>query len=90
MTEPKFTSAPWIVKDTKFHFVVESEDGRCFVEIEKIFDEECKSNANLIAVAPDLYNALLNLVDICENANYEEHHDVIQAKEILAKARGEL
>lgn len=57
----KHTPAPWNVKDGQFHFVVESEDARCFVEIEKIFDEhldECKANTNLIAAAPELLGAL--------------------------------
>ncbi|MGB4498931.1 MAG: hypothetical protein WBI40_09535 [Methylococcaceae bacterium] len=98
MTEPTFTPAPWNVKDGQFHFIVESEDGRCFVEIEKIFDDhlnECKANANLIAAAPELLEALIEIEKHTQDfvntflPDNEFTLWVNKARAAIAKARGE-
>lgn len=44
------------------------------------------ANANLIAAAPEMYEALACLIDVCDG-NYRELTDEMQL--VLAKARGE-
>lgn len=50
-------------------------------------DDEAEANANLIAAAPELYEALSELIDHCDDAN--PWMDLSDAKDALAKARGE-
>ena len=50
--------------------------------------EEAKANAQLIAAAPNLYEALENLANACQNAD-DSYQWVAEAFDVLAKARGE-
>ena len=109
----KFTKGPWEVKPYdiqlggnwhKTYCVRESDDkitsgitGGIVSTIPTKPREEQRSNAHLIAAAPDMYAALKRLVDYVE-IEFEEHlktdmtHGldcaVIHSRDILAKAEG--
>ena len=51
--------------------------------------EEMRANAHLIAAAPDLYEALENLLSAVENNAYVGSKWIEEASDALAKARGE-
>ena len=100
MSETKFTPGPWIVMERAVVAV------RRFVIAEVFSDplkkdslaiEESKANLNLIAAAPDLFEALENLEPyldaiVCYASTITEHPPngfILKARAALAKARGE-
>lgn len=95
MSETKFTPGPW----DKFDLIVgRMIDNRhrytsiaSIYESEPGYDGEDRANANLIAAAPDLYEALADCIDIIETEAAQFYHcpAVDAAKQALAKARGE-
>lgn len=50
---------------------------------------ECEANAYLIAAAPDLLEALQNLLKVHEGEGGTEHHAGDMARAAIAKAKGE-
>lgn len=104
MSEPKFTPGPWRVCrsnedfDGPFYALDDddyerpinairskSETVACAHDLFE-FDE---ANANLIASAPDLYEALEDLLYQAKFSESEGGWDFKQARAALAKARGE-
>jgi hypothetical protein len=88
---PKWTPGPWtncndsfIEADVSGKVVVEEMN----TEIEFMEDEEITANANLIAAAPDLYEALEAILEE-RYENSELDPLVNDARAALAKARGE-
>lgn len=88
MTE--FTKGPWSIHK-KLDFIVSSSD-------EEIADTSCSPNpqadANLIAAAPDLYEALVDVMAEISFLGNEVHYfgtteRFDAARAALAKARGE-
>lgn len=103
MTEPKFTPAPWML-DEDGEVLDCNNDSIALLEIDDFdaeIEQELKANANLIAAAPDLYDALVLCTDLF--AAYARHHlekgDELKCsvnknmadkcRSVLAKARGE-
>ena len=101
--EPKWTKGPWrvskvgmtneggrpVVTDEKRVAVVD-----CQTEVNRrdAWQSECEereANATLISVAPNLYEALLNLLAVYRTMNTEKTAEEIIAEYALAKARGE-
>lgn len=92
--EAKFTKGPWVKAETQGDNLrtpkirlIRPQDGSvgaiCYVYGDE--SVECKSNQNLIAAAPDLYNALEVLAAYCEFRGIPTD----AAYAALAKARGE-
>ena len=94
MTEPKFTKGPWLIKMNKTFY------GEEFIGIYDTQDRLTASaymhiaNANLIAAAPDMYEALKELCNDCPNADLKDIFNGATCKgcpidNALRKARGE-
>ena len=87
MTEPKHTPGPWQVHhENKVCRVIRDEQ----LEIIGWCDVNNEANANLIAAAPDMYEALKN---VCHNGCPESTADEFclhcYVAKALRKARGE-
>lgn len=99
MSETKFTPGPWVYRSkTREIGTVDKSDTQSYgmllvvAYIDGFDHEEHEANAHLIAAAPDLYDALQNLLS--RLANDADGHawfmDEQEASIIaLAKARGE-
>lgn len=88
MSETKWTPGPWI-EDEFFPLIYDSATGPKQVLIATVAintrRDEGRHNARLIAAAPDLYDALFQIVDddgVCVAS-------LRAARAALAKARGE-
>lgn len=82
MSEPKFTPGPWYVDGT---FVTNDED----LDICSMGDVAWEANAHLIAAAPELYEALRDLIAYCDPTGDYIDDELVWARAALAKARGE-
>ena len=97
MSDTKFTPPPWLIQDgfsEGFEVYAETPDNIGYYEIAEIKDleHETEANANLIAAAPDMYEALRVAEKILgylveEYPGYAK--DFHQVKAAAAKARGE-
>ena len=104
MSKELFTQGEWVVTYQRNNIFIlsginNSDAGYIVSEIRNI-NEKDKSNANLIAAAPDMFEELENLVGILQSIHedpsvlnvYKCHydkHDIESALKALAKARGE-
>lgn len=100
MTEPKFTPAPWRFSGSlkssyvgKDGYGMIAEVPYCFHPNESLREAQ-KANANLIAAAPDLYDALSWIEGYTKDYPIEQYGDefkswVEKSRAALAKARGE-
>lgn len=59
----KYTKGPWIAYPDGSDAHVKCPDGRKFIIGDVIYHEENKANAQLIAAAPDMAEALVNIVN---------------------------
>jgi hypothetical protein len=88
MTKTKHTPANWNVK-----WVMRAENRvQVSITFEHEFNaEEMNANLNLVAAAPDLYNALDKLLSVAKVPIFEAGHpnEIKNALLALAKARGE-
>lgn len=87
----KFTPGPWHIEEKSLHAapVVKSQD-REIAQVRYHMgseDGEVFPNAHLIAAAPDIYDALQNVIDQFGYALPKRHVELYEA--ILKKARGE-
>ena len=95
MTSEKFTKGPWKVVDNG-HFLQISFP---WENNPNVIDRYCRSvadihnndiaNANLIAAAPDMYEALKADCDNCEGQEHSFYCDSCPTGKALRKARGE-
>lgn len=96
----KWTAGPWQRSGTrqtspsyKGHMVGPDGDGVVVVPYDARDHSECLANANLIAAAPDLYEALeLFLLEYDKGDGYEPKpmgDAYVNARKVLTKARGE-
>lgn len=102
MTKPKFTPGPWTAliqgKDSEYIDVID-KNGRficgCFENIPR--EEEPIANAALIAAAPDMYEALEEILSdlytfpqVAPGVDHPEVFDLkLKLRKLLRKARGE-
>lgn len=101
MSEAKFTKGRWVAAQKHSSKVglpvVASPHGRSIASVTffglgenfKSHDDESYANAHLIAAAPELYEALKDILGIIP-PDYEESPMVAFAKAALTKARGEV
>ena len=91
MTEPKFTKGPWYVYNNGFYLEITNENGQeaptmsiCDIHYKNIF------NANLIAAAPDMYEALMeHCLDCPLGQDDQSLCDSCHIGHAIRKARGE-
>jgi hypothetical protein len=81
MTETKHTPAPWEI-NYKYGFVFHDMNRIC----EMALCNGWENDAKLIAAAPDLLAALIACIDTLENACYDEHYSVTNARAAIEKA----
>ena len=94
MSETKFTKGPWKRKDNFVYSPMFDEDDTLFVSIAVACTgiAPAIANANLIAAAPDMYEALTGVCAICEDrmqCEIEHGDEHCKFTEALRKARGE-
>ena len=113
MSDPKFTPGPWTAFDTGYqsdvdgwpHYSIGISEFETHAVVrpgcEEILENaDLRANAHLIAAAPDLYDALVNMADDYEEYEYNQftgkydnptfNPDILRrARSALAKARGE-
>lgn len=85
----KFTKGPWVVAKGEHYACVKSGGG--VICDARIVNSVLPSTAdlNLIAAAPDLYEALSDVVDFISALGYENSDQYQAAVYTLAKVRGE-
>lgn len=95
MSKPKFTQGPWYVYNNGFYLEITNESGQeaPTISISDIHDKNM-SNANLIAAAPDMYEALEDIINQAKKTKMPIPADLADSIHILGeralrKARGE-
>lgn len=91
--EIKHTPAPWHVGDTNKNFdaIVYGADSLCIANCTKVRGrsiEEEDANAQLIAAAPELLEALKSLVNAHDTTCRSESIAITQARKAINKAEG--
>ena len=81
----KWTPGPWIMGGS--HVYTRSDEPSVAVVVRH--RKEWEANCDLIAAAPDLYDALQAMVDYCNAECGSKIYPGHQANQALAKARGE-
>ena len=100
MKETKFTKGPWEVKNTHIYCdvgpVTAGHHSMIDVQLNRYIGEDKDNevaNANLIAAAPELYEALVTasaIYQIIIDMGRTEYKELLdQANSVLSKARGE-
>jgi hypothetical protein len=90
----KHTPAPWTVKGKEF---IHDADHREIVyvlgygKMGGLTDSEHEANAKLIAAAPDLLDALIDIIDDFDNYGGDDtgFPHIAKARAVIAKATGE-
>lgn len=101
MSERKWTPGPWVAVRNSAYWEVNPANGAGDGDVPFTIGDVCasspgnadgglqKANAHLIAAAPDLYDALQEMVDYCNAECGSKIYPGHQANQALAKARGE-
>jgi hypothetical protein len=103
MSETKFTPAPWSIRGADTRWVVSPSKTNMPWYVAEVIGgcdhdgsglDRQNANAHLIAAAPELYEALEQLMTVCTRYGIADFPE-IQAEHVaavlaLAKARGEL
>jgi hypothetical protein len=88
MKHAKHTPGPWI--NLSNLIVYDSDDGGPFRSICQMNENNNEANARLVAAAPELLDALDQLVDLMWFGSREELEEIEKyARAVLAKSRGE-
>jgi len=95
--ENKWTPGPWIIeryKEPHTSFIDDINivaDGLVLAKLGKELSPENTANAHLIAAAPELYEALFNMMEIYHGRAEQSYPGQMakDAMKALAKARGE-
>lgn len=95
----KHTQGPWRVKiptdgSTHYPHIVDVKYEHVLCRLTDLYclPDRLDANAQLIAAAPELLEALESLTGMAEcfaDELHNRHPDVLKAKEVIAKARGE-
>lgn len=85
----KHTSGTWeLVKGNDF-YDIQTKGMLCRCYMNWVTEEEAEAIARLMAAAPEMYEALKDIVDSGEIPYCESSKLVIKAKQAIAKATGE-
>ena len=92
----KHTPGPWEIKrhfDSCYRYISAPEHIALAQVVWCVEEEErspvCEANAHLIAAAPELLEALQNLLKVHEGEGGTQHHAGDMARAAIAKAKGE-
>jgi len=92
----KHTPGPWEIKrhfDSCYRYISAPEHIALAQVVWCVEEEErspvCEANAHLIAAAPELLEALENLLKVHEGEGGTQHHAGDMARAAIAKAKGE-
>jgi len=92
----KHTPGPWEIKrhfDPGYKFISAQKHTALAQVVWRMEDEDrspvCEANAHLIAAAPELLEALQNLLKVHEGEGGTQHHAGDMARAAIAKAKGE-
>lgn len=88
----KHTPGPWKTEGWGNIIVNDSEGNTLCLYPQGATHKQTQANAHLIAAAPELLEALIDLVNVSENFPNElskDHYSVKYAKEAIKKAKGE-
>jgi len=95
MTKRKWTPGPWLVQTTDgaksgngFDVLGSCVSGLTWINPDSN-QSEAQANAHIIAAAPDLYEALENLLGVHEGKGGTKYHAGEIARAALAKASGQ-
>ena len=92
--ETKWTPGPWSInEDASGDIFISSADGHYVAEIGAPEDDSALPDANLIAAAPEVYDACLDLLawhDVLADPQWHGSPSQTKAITALAKARGEV
>mgnify|MGYP007032345381 CR=1 FL=1 len=88
MSKPKFTPGPWHVEDNGL-CVCDSNRVVLFLSDRPYGGETDRVDTNLIAAAPDMYDALKSVCIICQLRDHETDCKNCRYGKVLRKARGE-
>ena len=91
MKEPKFTPGPWHDYQYMLASAIEDANARkiCDMSESDFSLDEDEANARLIAVAPDMYELLRQVVDIMDDSEDCGEIPVDRINAVLRKVRGE-
>ena len=90
MSETKFTKGEWSVEDGRVVVCGDFKIAYSYSGLSVPFIEHIKTNANLIAAAPEMYEMLDEVSNVLGHELNPTNKSYIKAiKELLAKARGE-
>ena len=97
MSEPKFTKGPWkATYDSQLQAAIEIYNTEDRIMVAVLPDRgtveampEIEANANLIAAAPDMYEALETIERVAGIGMMEDDPARVKARDALRKARGE-
>ena len=97
MSEPKFTKGPWkATYDSQLQALIEIYNTEDRIMVAVLPDRgtieamsEIEANANLIAAAPDMYEALETIERVAGIGMMEDDPARVKARDALRKARGE-
>ena len=97
MSETKFTKGPWkATYDSQLQAAIEIYNTEDRVMVAVLPDRgtiesmsEIEANANLIAAAPDMYEALETIERVAGIGMMEDDPARVKARDALRKARGE-
>ena len=91
----KHTPGPWEIKrhfDSCYRYISAPEHIALAQVVWCVEEEErspvCEANAHLIAAAPELLEALENLLKVYEGEGGAQHHAGDMARAAIAKAKG--
>ena len=98
MSNENWTKGKWVVKQGHYPSIVNVDCGGR-MDIRIVVDatnldfqdtQERQANANLIAAAPELYEALKQVLEDDNLLDYVQTETLYRCEKALAKARGEL
>lgn len=86
MANEKWTPGPWRIDGS---LAIYSADDSFIADVTYLTDEKEQANANLIAAAPELYEALNDLLNEAINGTVPLLAQIEKVSKVLRKARGE-
>jgi len=90
MSDTKFTPGPWRTALTKGNFIFDCEGNQVAETLGTYVSDygRMEANATLIAAAPDMYQVVVDLIEIVDASHPSAPAYLDEARAALTKARG--